>query len=77
LAKKYVESTNGKLRIFQLPGYSPELNSDEWIWENLKKHLGKHAYKNLEDLANHATIVMNKIKNNTELIRSFYNHVYN
>jgi hypothetical protein len=26
LVKEYVESTNGKLRLFQLPGYSPELN---------------------------------------------------
>ena len=27
--KQYVASTEGRLKLFQLPGYSPELNPDE------------------------------------------------
>lgn len=34
--KDYVASTNGPLRLFFLPGYSPELNPDEWVWQNVK-----------------------------------------
>jgi transposase len=30
--KAYVESTKGKLKLFYLPGYSPELNPDEAVW---------------------------------------------
>jgi len=74
--KEYVESTEGKLRLFQLPGYSPELNPDEWVWDNLKKRLGKRAHKSLEDLAEHATEIMLKIEQDRQLIVSFYNHVY-
>jgi transposase len=29
--KAFVESTEGKLRF--LPGYSPELNPDETVWD--------------------------------------------
>jgi len=34
----FVESTEGKLRIFILPPYSPHLNPDEWVWNWLKNH---------------------------------------
>jgi transposase len=76
LVKEYVESTNGKLKLFQLPGYSPELNPDEWVWDNLKKRLGRRAHKSLDDLTEHATRIMHEIKADPQLIAGFYEHVY-
>ena len=71
-----MESTKGKVRIFQLPGYSPELNPEEWVWERLKREIGKRAHKSIEDLTDHAVEIMNKIKSNRKLIVSYYTHVY-
>jgi transposase len=34
--KDYVASLSGKLRLFFLPPYSPELNPDEQVWNYLK-----------------------------------------
>jgi transposase len=31
--KEYVASLEGRLKLFFLPGYSPELNPDEWVWK--------------------------------------------
>lgn len=31
-----VASTEGRLKLFFLPGYSPELNPDEWVWKHVK-----------------------------------------
>ena len=40
--QEYVASTDGRLRLFILPPYSPHLNPDEWVWNWLKRHkLGK------------------------------------
>jgi transposase len=36
--REFVASTEGRLRLFKLPGYSPELNPDERVWRNLKTH---------------------------------------
>ena len=36
--KKFVESVEGKLRLFLLPGYSPELTPDESVWAQVKHH---------------------------------------
>ena len=36
--KEFVESTQGMLKIFYLPPYSPELNPDELVWNDVKNH---------------------------------------
>ncbi|GHT90429.1 hypothetical protein FACS1894137_19760 [Spirochaetia bacterium] len=36
--KEFVDSTKGKLKLFFLPGYSPELNPDETVWSYVKHH---------------------------------------
>ena len=36
IVKEYVGSTGGRLSLFFLPPYSPELNPDEWVWKNVK-----------------------------------------
>ena len=35
--KNYIESTNGKLELHFLPGYAPELNPDELVWNYMKR----------------------------------------
>ena len=43
--QQYVASTEGRLRLFRLPGYSPELNPGEWVWKNVKNdRIAKEAY---------------------------------
>jgi tRNA U34 5-methylaminomethyl-2-thiouridine-forming methyltransferase MnmC len=38
LVKAYIESLAGKLRLFFLPPYSPELNPDELVWNDVKNN---------------------------------------
>src|SRR3954470_10201386 len=32
---RFVASTDGALRLYRLPAYSPQLNADEWVWKNV------------------------------------------
>jgi len=49
--RKFVESTEGKLRLFILPPYSPELNPSELVWNNLKNHrVGRKTITGPDDL---------------------------
>ena len=42
--KQFATSTEGRLTLVFLPGYSPELNPDEWVWKNVKHdRIGKTA----------------------------------
>ena len=37
LVKEYVASTEGRLTLYLLPGYAPELNPDELVWSHVKR----------------------------------------
>ena len=38
MVSRFVDSTNGMLELHFLPGYSPELNPDELVWNHIKRH---------------------------------------
>ena len=45
VVQEFVASTNGRLELFFLPPYSPELNPDELVWNHLKTHgVRKHLW---------------------------------
>jgi transposase len=51
IVKKFVADTKGKLKMFYLPGYSPELNPDELVWNDLKHHdVGKRMISGPDQL---------------------------
>jgi transposase len=74
MVKKFVESVEGKLRLFILPGYSPDLNPDESVWSQAKHHtVGKKiitgpdqfkkiVYAALRTLARKKDIIINFFK---------------
>jgi len=42
--RTFVESTDGMIELYFLPGYSPELNPDETVWAHVKYHsVGKQV----------------------------------
>jgi transposase len=48
---EFVAKQQGRLKIFYLPPYSPELNPDEQVWNHVKNHsLSRELIDNLKDL---------------------------
>jgi transposase len=73
--KTFVESTEGKLKLFYLPPYSPELNPDEQVWNQLKNHrIGKMVLKSLEDMTEKVHSSMRSIQRSPALIQNFFRH---
>jgi transposase len=71
--KEFAASTNGKLRLFFLPPYSPELNPDEWVWKNVKHdRIGKTAITSFDDLHHKAESALLRLQRLPELIRGFF-----
>jgi transposase len=51
MVRNFVEKRGAKIRFFLLPPYSPELNPDELVWNDLKNnHLGREAIVCAEQL---------------------------
>jgi transposase len=71
--QKYVASTEGRLSLFFLPPYSPELNPDEWAWKNIKHDQIKKAVpmsqQHLFELARRA---LRRLQQMPETVRGFF-----
>ena len=70
---EYVASTGGRLRLFFLPGYSPELNPDEWVWKNVKHdRVGKTTVTSKDDLKTTVVSALRRLQKLPALIRGFF-----
>ena len=73
IVKDYVASTEGRLEFHFLPGYAPELNPDEMVW-NYMKRTGP-ARKPLakgDSLHDRIDVELQQIQENRALVRSFF-----
>jgi hypothetical protein len=69
----FAASTDGQLRLFQLPGYSPQLNPDEWVWKKIKHGrvgrsliTGPHQFKAL------AVAALRRLQAMPHIVRGFF-----
>jgi transposase len=71
--KRFVQSTKGRLRLFCLPSYSPELNPDEQVWNHLKNHgVGKRAIMGPEHLKKVVLGYLRALQQDRDKVRSFF-----
>ncbi|WP_433915086.1 transposase [Leptospira weilii] len=71
--KEFLKLLNGKLEFYFLPGYSPDLNPDEFVWNHLKTNLLPQRFLGSTDTILKAVReCLDTIKDNTKLVRSFF-----
>ena len=69
----FVRSTEGRLRLFFLPPYAPDLNPDEHVWNHLKNHgVGKRAIRSREQFRKVVLSHMRSLQRLPDLIRGFF-----
>jgi transposase len=71
--RDFVDSTEGNIRLFFLPPYSPELNPDEWVWKNVKHdRIGRAGVRGLDDLKAVCRKALASLQKTPHLIRGFF-----
>lgn len=69
----FVQSTRGRLELFFLPPYAPELNPDEHVWNHLKNHgVGKRSIRSPTHLRSVVLGHLRSLQRLPDLIRSFF-----
>jgi transposase len=69
----YVDSLDGRLKLFFLPAYSPELNPDEWVWKNVKHdQIGRAGIQRKSELFELATRALERLQQLPEIVRGFF-----
>lgn len=73
IVQEYVASTKGRLELHFLPGYAPELNPDELVWNHMKRTgTAKSPLAKGESLHDRIDVELLEIQRNPRLIRSFF-----
>jgi len=73
MVQAYVESTKGKLELHFLPGYAPELNPDELVWNYVKRTgTAKRPLGSGESLQDRIEADLQAVQNDRALVKSFF-----
>ncbi|MDY0367431.1 MAG: IS630 family transposase [Candidatus Syntrophosphaera sp.] len=73
--REFVRNTKGKLRLFHLPPYSPELNPDELVWNYLKNHnMGRMSHGGKKEFHERVITIMQSLQQLTDKIKGFFRH---
>ncbi len=73
IVQDYVASTKGRLELHFLPGYAPELNPDELVWNHIKRTgTAKAPLAKGESLHDRIDGELSNIQRNRALVRSFF-----
>ena len=76
VVKEYVQSLEGKLELHFLPGYAPDLNPDELVWNYVKAEgPKKRPLRPGEKIKDLVTEILQHIKGLPKLVASFVKHV--
>jgi transposase len=73
LIAQYVQERRGRLELHFLPSYAPELNPDEFVWNNLRQNgVSKKPLKKNESLRQRVEADLARIAADRFLVRSFF-----
>ena len=74
LVRQYIESQGGKLQLFFLPPYSPQLNPDEQVWAHVKRRVSSQFVETKDEMKRLALGALRRIQKLPNLVRSFLGH---
>jgi len=73
MVAQYIQRLRGRLELHFLPGYAPELNPDEFVWNHLKHQgVSKKPLRKHESLRARVHDDLAAIKSRPSLVRSFF-----
>jgi transposase len=71
--RRFVQSTAGRLSLFYLPPYSPELNPDEHVWNDLKNNaIGRKQITGPDQMKREVMSHMRRLQRSPVRVRSFF-----
>ena len=68
--KDFLGKHNDRMMTRRIPAYSPELNTDEFVWNAMKyQELPNFCPASMEDIKGKVTYTLNKMKNEPERLK--------
>ena len=69
----FLAGAKDRIRLFFLPPYSPEINPDELVWNDVKNNgVGRALIRNARDLHRAVNSRLRLLQNNPAKVRAFF-----
>lgn len=73
IVREFVAGTEGRLKLCFLPPYSPQLNPDEWVWNNVKRQgIGRTAPRDIGELWKTALGKLRSLQKRPGVVQGFF-----
>jgi transposase len=73
--KNLLEQLDGKLKIFFLPPYSPELNPDELVWGHVKSKVARATVGSQSEMSSKIIGSLRSLQKKPGIVKAFFKHV--
>jgi len=70
--QKLLKKMDGKITLFFLPPYSPELNPDELVWSQVKRQVAKKPVNSRDELQQRILSALRSLQKLPEKVRGFF-----
>jgi transposase len=70
--QQLLKDYEGKLKLFPLPPYSPQLNPEDWVWNNVKQRVAKQFINSREQLIEVTRQALTTLQNMPKTIQGFF-----
>lgn len=73
MTREFVQGTEGRMNMYFLPPYSPELNPDEWVWKSIKHdRVGKLAARTVHEMSDGIHKAVSLLQSEAGTVLSFF-----
>jgi len=72
--RQFIASTNGMLKLYVLPPYSPELNPDEQVWNDAKRFMKRKSVGGKKQFVAEIRHHLRSLQGQAEKVRRFFLH---
>ena len=70
---EWIATTGGEFVMHRLPGYSPQLNPDEWVWKHIKHdQIGHRSIKSKDHFLNLPKQALEDLAEQPKIIQGFF-----
>jgi transposase len=70
--QKLLKKLKGKITLFFLPPYSPQLNPDEWVWAQVKGKVGKQIVRSRDELKEKVNSALRSLQRMPEKLKKIF-----
>ena len=70
IVTQYLAGGRGRFHVYRFPAYAPELNPDEYVWNQSKRYMANARPKDIDELSENLRVALGRIGGSQRLLKA-------